>query len=68
MGDPADEVPTETPVEEEIVIQSDMEADEGEANPGQGDVEMEFIGNCEVLGDLGSLEPSVDDSISSLFL
>ena len=68
MGDPADEVPTETPVEEELVIQSDMEADEGEANPGQGDVEMEFIGNCEGLGDLGSLEPSVDDVISSLFL
>ena len=50
---------------------ADTEADEAmdqdEANTG-GDVEMEFIGNLEVQGDLGHLEPSVDDVVSEILL
>ncbi len=77
MGDPAEEVPTETPVSqnaphrvsEEIITQDDMEADGGNGTGAeQADVEMDFIGNCEVIDELGSLEPSVDDVVSSIFL
>ncbi len=69
MGDPAEEVPTETSVAGGADIQDRMEADDGDdANPGQADVEMEFVGNCELIDNLGSLEPSIDDVISSIFL
>ena len=69
IGDPAEKVLTETPISGEIITQEDMDDDKAEINdPNRTDMDTDFVGSCTVFNDLGSLEPSVDDVISSLFL
>ncbi len=75
---PAEEAhPAETPTAGNKVLESSQELPhESSANQGDenmedasgNDVEMEFVGNVAPSQGLGSLEPSFDDSISSMLL